>query len=334
MTWSLELIAGPRVGAHYILAEVPILIGRNPAVATLSFVEDTFLSGRHVTLHSRPTGVLVKDLGSTNGTFLNGQRIIEAEARAGDLITAGSLTLRVARQVAPDPLAAPAYPTALQPTYSDPALTMAMSLPSSTQVSQPAPASPQPIPQLVITQAPPPPAPPPPDPIGAALTYFASLATPLFCLVDAAVDPAIPALLNTAPERRQSLYDGQSASTLAQWAPYLIQLDPATPFTRALLTQGWGKGWASYLISTAPFEELRHHFRRFLMVQVENGEEVYFRFYDPRVMRDFLPAANPEEVTVFFGPIAGYLLEAEQPTMLLHLSRGATGLATAEVPLA
>ncbi len=47
-----------------------------------------------------------------------------------------------------------------------------------------------------------------------------------------------------------------------------------------LLDLGWGKGWASYFTSHAAFEDIRYHFRKFLMVQVQGGEELYFRFYD------------------------------------------------------
>jgi len=47
-------------------------------------------------------------------------------------------------------------------------------------------------------------------------------------------------------------------------------------------------------------------------------EQVYFRFYDPRVMRVFLPTCTPEDTTQFFGPIQNYLVEDESPEQLLR----------------
>jgi hypothetical protein len=102
---------------------------------------------------------------------------------------------------------------------------------------------------------------------------------------------------------------------------------------KLLLEQGWGKGWASFFTSPAPFEEVRHHFRKFLMVQIEGGQEVYFRFYDPRVMRDFLPAASPSEIATFFGPVSAFLLEAQQPEIVLNLAQAPVGLRTTHVNL-
>jgi hypothetical protein len=67
------------------------------------------------------------------------------------------------------------------------------------------------------------------------------------------------------------------------------------------------------------FEEIRHHFRKFLMVQIENGQEVYFRFYDPRVLREFLPTPIDQELQVFFGPVEQFLIEAGEPETLLNL---------------
>jgi hypothetical protein len=65
------------------------------------------------------------------------------------------------------------------------------------------------------------------------------------------------------------------------------------------------------MVTEAPFEELRKHLRRFLIVNGEDGEELYFRFYDPRVFRAFLPACVTEEKTSFFGPVTDFLAESQ-----------------------
>jgi len=47
-------------------------------------------------------------------------------------------------------------------------------------------------------------------------------------------------------------------------------------------------------------------------VQDAKGKDMYFRFYDPRVLRVFLPTCTPEELSDFFGPIAGFLIESAE----------------------
>lgn len=273
MKYFLEIVAGSNAGAKYPLGETALTIGRN-SFAGMACPEDSFLSGMHCSVQVAPDGVHLKDLGSTNGTFVNGQRISEAHPRPGELIKAGSLTMRVVTE-AERPVVAPIAATGRT---------------------------------------------------AAILSQFATLSTPLYCLLDAACDQTIPSLLALAQEQRQCLYDGQSSVELADWAPYLIKLAPDAPFTKALLDLGWSKGWASYFVSSAAFDDIRHHFRKFLMVQVQGGEELYFRFYDPRVLRDFLPTADPGEAAVFFGPVSEWLIEAEDPAVMLRLKPGQGGL--------
>jgi len=55
-------------------------------------------------------------------------------------------------------------------------------------------------------------------------------------------------------------------------------------------------------------------------VQTEDGRELYFRFYDPRVLRIFLPTCNAEEAATFFGPVRQFLVEAQDAETLLQFS--------------
>ena len=43
------------------------------------------------------------------------------------------------------------------------------------------------------------------------------------------------------------------------------------------------------------------------------GKDMYFRLYDPRVLRVFLPTCTPDELTDFFGPIGTFLIESDKP---------------------
>jgi pSer/pThr/pTyr-binding forkhead associated (FHA) protein len=57
---------------------------------------DTTVSGRHATLDTRADGLWVEDVGSTNGTFVNGARVTSARLLApGDVIRIGHTDLLV-----------------------------------------------------------------------------------------------------------------------------------------------------------------------------------------------------------------------------------------------
>jgi len=45
-----------------------------------------------------------------------------------------------------------------------------------------------------------------------------------------------------------------------------------------------------------------------------------FRYYDPRVLRIYLPTCNAGELSTIFGPITGYIVEDADPWTLLRFS--------------
>lgn len=117
------------------------------------------------------------------------------------------------------------------------------------------------------------------------------------------------------------LYRGELEPDIAEVAPYLVRLEPSTPFTNWLLMEGWGKNFGVFVRSVADMDALRRHFRRFLRVQDPEGKTLYFRFYDPRVLKVFLPTCNAEELEALFGPLICYLCEGDAPDILLELTK-------------
>ena len=81
-------------GATYTLSSV-LAIGRledNDIVID----DDSFISSHHARIEIRPEGAWVVDLGSTNGCFVNGQRVAdERSVRKGDRIQVGSTVLEM-----------------------------------------------------------------------------------------------------------------------------------------------------------------------------------------------------------------------------------------------
>jgi FHA domain len=81
-------------GAQFELDSAPLTVGR-AGQNDVAIDGDEFASARHVRFEPRRDGVWVEDLGSTNGTFVNGVRIVEARRLApGDVVRVGETDLR------------------------------------------------------------------------------------------------------------------------------------------------------------------------------------------------------------------------------------------------
>jgi hypothetical protein len=106
-----------------------------------------------------------------------------------------------------------------------------------------------------------------------------------------------------------SLYKGRSEEDLAEVAPYLFRTSKRVEFRNWYLENGWGRAWGLMVNTHFPFDEVHKHFRKFLLVKTEDSQELYFRFYDPRVLRVFLPSCNRKQLGEFFGPVEHFICE-------------------------
>ncbi|OZV78521.1 FHA domain-containing protein [Micromonospora echinospora] len=89
----LTVAGGPMRGARFRLRPGPLVIGRAPTVDIV--VDDPHLSRRHAVVRSEGDMVILNDLGSTNGTWLNDRRIFDVEPLTdGDVIRLGRTELR------------------------------------------------------------------------------------------------------------------------------------------------------------------------------------------------------------------------------------------------
>ncbi len=149
---------------------------------------------------------------------------------------------------------------------------------------------------------------------------------PLYALVDAARSPRILPLVEEHPLARRCLYDPPLPRRLARAAPYLAALGPHATLPLNLIAHGFGDGWCLFLTSDAPPDHLRAHLRQFLRVRDHRGRRFLFRYYDPRVLRAFLPACTADELRAFFGPIGHFLVESRAGDQILDFSRGDGGV--------
>lgn len=95
MRVTLRVLAGPYTGREFTFDQHDtFLIGRSDS-AHLYLPEDKFFSRHHCLLEIAPPRCFLRDLGSTNGTFVNGQKVPEAHLRSGDRIQGGQTVLEV-----------------------------------------------------------------------------------------------------------------------------------------------------------------------------------------------------------------------------------------------
>ena len=93
---KLVVVSSPalRDGEERVLDSAPVTVGRD-AQSDLPLGKDDYVSVRHARFEPRQDGVWIQDLGSTNGTFVNGDRIEAPQRlRPGDVIRIGQTDLR------------------------------------------------------------------------------------------------------------------------------------------------------------------------------------------------------------------------------------------------
>ena len=87
-TYQLIMRSGPTPGKEFPLEKDEIYVGRD--VANDIVVNDPEVSRRHARLTIESGSYLVEDLGSTNGTFVNGQRLTRPHLlRPGEMLQMG-----------------------------------------------------------------------------------------------------------------------------------------------------------------------------------------------------------------------------------------------------
>src|SRR5580704_5821963 len=91
----LEAVAGPIAGRKIEVRAGSIIRFGRTAKSDYAIGEDSYLSGQHFAVECDGTQCRVRDLGSSNGTFLNGGRITEKVVQEGDSLVAGGSTFTI-----------------------------------------------------------------------------------------------------------------------------------------------------------------------------------------------------------------------------------------------
>src|SRR4029078_3623640 len=92
--WALRFISGKYQGGEFPLRpNREIIIGRSSDL-DMVLVED-MVSRKHAKITTDDHGVRIQDLGSTNGTFVNGEKVRKADLKDGDRILIGTSIIKI-----------------------------------------------------------------------------------------------------------------------------------------------------------------------------------------------------------------------------------------------
>lgn len=135
----------------------------------------------------------------------------------------------------------------------------------------------------------------------------------VFAVLDAARDERIHRRVEAYLDQKACLYEGALTRELQSAAPYLLRLFHDDRYCHQLFDEGWGHSWGVYVVSSTSLNSLRRHFRQFMVVRGPSGARLIFRWYDPRVLRAYLPTCNVEELRTIFGSIDAFIVEGVDP---------------------
>jgi hypothetical protein len=142
----------------------------------------------------------------------------------------------------------------------------------------------------------------------------------VYAIFDGAIVDDLPAKLDQSGLQHVCLFPGQLDPELAAVVPYLLALEDDNPLTQEAIESGWMAHWGVYIQTPKKvgFREMRQHFRPFLKVRGLVGETMYFRYYDPRVLRVVLPTFDVSQRQAFYGPVKSLFVESESDAVALR----------------
>ena len=90
-TALLVVLRGPNTGARVLLDDDEVASGRHPDSDI--FLDDVTVSRKHAVFRRTPSGFVVRDVGSLNGTYVNRELVDEVTLTTGDEVQIGKFRL-------------------------------------------------------------------------------------------------------------------------------------------------------------------------------------------------------------------------------------------------
>ena len=96
---KIECTGGPMSGRMFMLSPGVYRLGKAPKDVTghktILITGDRFISKDHATLTVEAQRIVIEDPGSTNGSFVNGEKISQAVVKGGDMLRFGETIFRL-----------------------------------------------------------------------------------------------------------------------------------------------------------------------------------------------------------------------------------------------
>lgn len=121
-----------------------------------------------------------------------------------------------------------------------------------------------------------------------------------YAVIDGAACPDLRFKIYDWEPQSVCLWSGALAPDMQEVAPYMVLLDRESSFTDWLLTEGWSNHWNIFVTSELDFKAFRKQIRKLLLVKSPEGQNMVFRFYDPRVLDGLLSILSKQQILQFF----------------------------------
>ena len=301
---KLKIVNGPRAGERVTLTVgAPVIVGRS-ATATIR-IDTPGLSRQHFELEWDGHACLLRDLNSRNGVMVNGERVTEAVLRPGDVIDAAETRYTLEISAAKRRLVEADEETASYARVSSDG--------PSEQVLEAEPDTLH-VPLAVFEHVTPtmttadPPALAENPLLAALVRVCASGDGHVYALVDGAQAFELAFAARLMGSHLYTLFSGARAADLAHVGPCLLDLQQREAFLEKWVA-ACGTNAGVLVQTRVDLPDLYAHLRKIFTVTDEHGQEYFFRYYDPRVLRAFLPTCTDAELREFFGPVQRWIAE-------------------------
>ena len=138
----------------------------------------------------------------------------------------------------------------------------------------------------------------------------------LYAVLDATGEPAVPAkALELGIEKAVSLFAQSRQQDHWKYAPYLLKVDGG--LLQWIRQTVWVKPWGIFVMSNTDFVTVATHLRNLLRVRLKTGQECIFRYYDPRVLVNFLTGCTADESASFFAHVRAFGVNENDAVKLL-----------------
>jgi len=125
----------------------------------------------------------------------------------------------------------------------------------------------------------------------------------LLVMLDGAQIPNLHLMLRELNIQNLPLFRESPEENILHVTPYIARFSPSEIFLHWMTMNPTVLETALFCTSVQPLEQTHAHLRRFLLVKDDTGRQMYFRFWDPRVIEPFLKSGTPEERRWFCGPV-------------------------------